>query len=172
MADKGNDPAVVWPMMIAEWKVQFFANQAMLRPVLQGDEPGRRCRGGRSSAGEMMENILSAEPAEPAQHRRTAERLQSIRASSAEIKGDAQPENRDSGAGGMNAGTPRRRAPDGLRRRAKMNAPAAPRSGVDSEADSVRGAARDQRSTASNICPPRARRSARRRRTFCMPAAP
>ena len=62
MADKGNDPAVVWQTMIAEMEKGFnsFANQAMASPEFSKvmNQAGGASVGAQKQLGEMMEKYL------------------------------------------------------------------------------------------------------------------
>jgi hypothetical protein len=49
MADKSNDPAVIWQTTIGEWGVHLLRQSGHgLAEIPQGDEPGRRRNGGRA----------------------------------------------------------------------------------------------------------------------------
>jgi SMC interacting uncharacterized protein involved in chromosome segregation len=113
MADKGNDPAVVWQTMIAEMEKGFnsFANQAMASPEFSKvmNQAGGAAAGAQKQLGEMMEKYLvGMNLPSRAQLVGMAERLQSIEGQLNEIKAMLNQMNRDAGAGqdGL-AGTPR-----------------------------------------------------------------
>ena len=113
MADKGNDPAVVWQTMIAEMEKGFnsFANQAMASPEFSKvmNQAGGASVGAQKQLGEMMEKYLvGMNLPSRAQFVGMAERLQSIEGQLNGIKAMLNQMNRDSGAdqGGL-AGTPR-----------------------------------------------------------------
>ena len=113
MADKGNDPAVVWQTMIAEMEKGFnsFANQAMASPEFSKvmNQTGGASVGAQKQLGEMMEKyLLTMNLPSRAQLVGLAERLQSIEGQLNEIKATLNQMNRDSVAGqGDLAGTPR-----------------------------------------------------------------
>ena len=70
MADKGNDPAVIWQTMIGEMEKGFnsFANQAMTSPEFSKvmNQVGGVAAGAQKQLGELMEKyLLGDEPAEP-----------------------------------------------------------------------------------------------------------
>ena len=111
MADKGNDPAVVWQTMIAEMEKGFnsFANQAMASPEFSKvmNQAGGASVGAQKQLGEMMEKYLvGMNLPTRAQFVGMAERLQSIEGQLNGIKAMLNQMNRDSGAdqGGL-AGT-------------------------------------------------------------------
>ena len=113
MADKGNDPAVVWQTMIAEMEKGFnsFANQAMASPEFSKvmNQAGGAAAGAQKQLGEMLEKYLvSMNLPSRAQLVGMAERLQSIEGQLNEIKAMLNQMNRDSGAGeGSYAAPPR-----------------------------------------------------------------
>jgi SMC interacting uncharacterized protein involved in chromosome segregation len=113
MADKGNDPAVVWQTMIAEMEKGFnsFANQAMASPEFSKvmNQAGGAAAGAQKQLGEMLEKYLvSMNLPSRAQLVGMAERLQSIEGQLNEIKAMLNQMNRDSSAGeGSYAGTSR-----------------------------------------------------------------
>jgi hypothetical protein len=91
MADKGNDPAVIWQAMIAEMEKGFnsFANQAMASPEFSRmiNQAGGAAAGAQKQLGELMEKYLLAMglPSR-AQLVGMAERLQAIEGQLNEIK--------------------------------------------------------------------------------------
>jgi hypothetical protein len=113
MADKGNDPAVVWQTMIAEMEKGFnaFANRAMESPEFSKvmNQAGGVAAGAQKQLGELMEKYLvSMNLPSRAQLVGMAERLQSIEGQLNEIKVMLNQMNRDAGAGeGGYAATPR-----------------------------------------------------------------
>jgi SMC interacting uncharacterized protein involved in chromosome segregation len=113
MAEKGNDPAVVWQTMIAEMEKGFnsFANQAMASPEFSKvmNQAGGAAAGAQKQLGEMMEKyLLTMNLPSRAQFVGLAERLQSIEGHLSEIKAMLNQMNRDSGADESGfAGTPR-----------------------------------------------------------------
>ena len=103
MADKGNDPAVVWQTMIAEMEKGFnsFANQAMASPEFSKvmNQAGGAAAGVQKQLGEMMEKyLLTMNLPSRAQMAGMAERLQSIEGQLNEIKALLQQAHQDSGA--------------------------------------------------------------------------
>jgi polyhydroxyalkanoate synthase len=137
MADKSNDPAAIWQNMIGEMEKGFnsFANQAMASPEFSKvmNQVGGVTAGAQKQLGELMEKYLvSMNLPSRAQMVSMAERLQSIEGQLNEIKALLHQVHHNSGApeGGYPARRGRR-APSvrRRRRRAKMNAPAGPRSG-------------------------------------------
>ena len=62
MADKGNDPAVIWQTMIGEMEKGFnsFANQAMASPEFSKvmNQVGGVAAGAQKQLGELMEKYL------------------------------------------------------------------------------------------------------------------
>jgi hypothetical protein len=113
MADKGNDPAVVWQTMIGELEKGFnaFANQAMTSPEFSKlmNQTGGVAAGAQKQLAELMEKYLvSMNLPSRAQLVGMAERLQSIEGQLNEIKALLNQMNRD--AGGTDSGiaaTPR-----------------------------------------------------------------
>ena len=63
MADKGNDPAVIWQTMIGEMEKEFnsFANQAMASPEFSKvmNQVGGVSAGAQKQLGELMEKYLA-----------------------------------------------------------------------------------------------------------------
>ena len=113
MADKGNDPAMIWQTMIGEMEKGFnaFANKAMASPEFSKvmNQAGGVATGAQKQLGELMEKYLVATnlPSR-AQMVGMAERLQSIEGQLSEIKAMLNQMNRDSGADESGfAGTPR-----------------------------------------------------------------
>ena len=97
MADKGNDPAVVWQTMIAEMEKGFnsFANQAMASPEFSKvmNQAGGAAVGAQKQLGEMMEKYLVRhEPAEPGAIRRPGRAAAINRGPAQRDQGDAQPD--------------------------------------------------------------------------------
>src|SRR5437868_7346573 len=91
MADKGNDPAVIWQTMIGEMEKGFnsFANQAMSSPEFSRmmNQVGGVTAGAQKQLGELMEKYLvSMNLPSRAQMVGMAERLQSIEAQLNELK--------------------------------------------------------------------------------------
>ena len=91
MADKDNDPAVVWQTMIAEMEKGFnsFANQAMASPEFSKvmNQAGGAAAGAQKQLGEMMEKYLvSMNLPSRAQMVGMAERIQAIEGQLNEIK--------------------------------------------------------------------------------------
>ena len=91
MADKGNDPAVIWQTMIGEMEKGFnsFANQAMASPEFSKvmNQVGGATAGAQKQLGEWMEKYLvSMNLPSRAQMVGMAERLQSIEGQLNEIK--------------------------------------------------------------------------------------
>jgi hypothetical protein len=83
MADKGNDPAVIWQTMIGEMEKGFnsFANQAMASPEFSKvmNQVGGVSAGAQKQLGEMMEKyLLAMNLPSRAQMVGMAERIQSI----------------------------------------------------------------------------------------------
>ena len=113
MADKGNDPAVVWQTMIAEMEKGFnaFAHQAMASPEFSRamNQAGGAAAGAQKQLGAMMEKYLvSMNLPSRAQLVGLAERLQSIEGQLNEIKAMLNQMDRDFGAGESGlAGAPR-----------------------------------------------------------------
>ena len=91
MADKGNDPAVIWQTMIGEMEKGFnsFASRAMESPEFSKvmNQVGGVTAGAQKQLGEMMEKYLvSMNLPSRAQMVSMAERLQSIEGQLNEIK--------------------------------------------------------------------------------------
>jgi len=91
MADKGNDPAVIWQTMIGEMEKGFnsFANQAMASPEFSKvmNQVGGATAGAQKQLGELMEKYLvSMNLPSRAQMVSMGERLQSIEGQLNEIK--------------------------------------------------------------------------------------
>src|ERR1700682_4832340 len=92
MADKGNDPAVIWQTMIGEMEKGFnsFANQAMASPEFSKvmNQVGGATAGAQKQLGELMEKYLvSMNLPSRAQLVGMAERIQAIEGQLNEIKG-------------------------------------------------------------------------------------
>jgi hypothetical protein len=91
MADKSNDPVVLWQKMIGEMEKGFnaFANQAMASPQFSKmvNQAGGVSAGAQKQLGELMEKYLvTMNMPSRAQMVGMAERLQSIEAQLFEIK--------------------------------------------------------------------------------------
>src|SRR5215210_8253227 len=91
MADKSNDPVVMWQNMLGEMEKGFnsFANQAMASPEFSKvvNQVGGVTAGAQKQLGEMMEKYLvSMNLPSRAQMVGMAERLQSIEGQLNEIK--------------------------------------------------------------------------------------
>jgi len=91
MADKSNDPVVLWQNMIGELEKGFnaFANQAMASPQFSKmiNQVGGTAAGAQKQLGELMEKYLvSMNLPSRAQMVSLAERLQSIEGQLNEIK--------------------------------------------------------------------------------------
>ena len=91
MADKSNDPAVLWQTMIGELEKGFnsFANQAMASPEFSKamNQAGGVAAGAQKQLGELMEKyLLAMNLPSRAQLVGMAERLQSIEGQLNEIK--------------------------------------------------------------------------------------
>ncbi len=91
MADKGNDPAVIWQTMIGEMEKGFnsFANQAMASPEFSKvmNQAGGLAAGAQKQMSELMEKyLLAMNLPSRAQFVGMAERLQSIEGQLNEIK--------------------------------------------------------------------------------------
>src|SRR5216683_5126289 len=91
MADKGNDPAVIWQNMIGEMEKGFnsLANQAMVSPEFSKvmNQVGGVTAGAQKQLGELMEKYLvSMNLPSRAQMVSMAERLQTIEGQLNEIK--------------------------------------------------------------------------------------
>ena len=91
MADKGNDPAVIWQTMIGEMEKGFnsFANQAMTSPEFSKvmNQVGGVSAGAQKQLGELMEKyLLAMNLPSRAQMVGMAERIQAIEGQLNEIK--------------------------------------------------------------------------------------
>ncbi|NOJ38657.1 hypothetical protein [Bradyrhizobium australiense] len=91
MADKGNDPAVIWQTMLGELEKGFnsFANEAMASPEFSKmmNQVGGVTAGAQKQLGELMEKyLLAMNLPSRAQLVGMAERLQSIEGQLNEIK--------------------------------------------------------------------------------------
>src|SRR5882724_9522417 len=91
MADKGNDPAVIWQTMIGEMEKGFnsFANKAMESPEFSKvmNQVGGVTAGAQKQLGEMMEKYLvSMNLPSRTQLVGMAERMQAIEGQLNEIK--------------------------------------------------------------------------------------
>jgi hypothetical protein len=91
MADKGNDPAVIWQTMLGEMEKGFnsFANQAMASPEFSTvmNQVGGVSAGAQKQLGELMEKyLLAMNLPSRALMVGMAERLQSIEGQLNEIK--------------------------------------------------------------------------------------
>jgi SMC interacting uncharacterized protein involved in chromosome segregation len=91
MADKSNDPVVLWQTMIGEMEKGFnaFANQAMASPEFSKvmNQASGAAAGAQKQLGELMEKyLLSMNLPSRAQMVSMAERLQSIEGQLSEIK--------------------------------------------------------------------------------------
>ena len=91
MADKGNDPAVIWQTMIGEMEKGFnsFANQAMTSPEFSKamNQVGGATAGAQKQLGELMEKyLLAMNLPSRAQMVGMAERIQAIEGQLNEIK--------------------------------------------------------------------------------------
>ena len=112
MADKSNDPVVMWQNMIGEMEKGFnsFANQAMSSPEFSKvmNQVGGATAGAQKQLGEWMEKYLvSMNLPSRAQMVGMAERLQSIEAQLSEIKAMLNQMGKASGVpGGGAMGTP------------------------------------------------------------------
>src|SRR6266403_3082848 len=103
MADKGNDPAVIWQTMLGEMEKGFnsFANQAMASPQFSKamNQAGGVAAGAQKQLGELMEKyLLSMNLPSRAQLVGMAERLQSMEGQLNEIKAMLVQMNRNNGA--------------------------------------------------------------------------
>src|SRR5260370_20777801 len=92
MADKGNDPAVIWQTMIGEMEKGFnsFANQAMASPEFSKvvNQVGGATAGAQKQLGDLMEKYLvSMNLPSRAQMVSMAQRLASIQGQLKQIKG-------------------------------------------------------------------------------------
>jgi hypothetical protein len=112
MADKGNDPAVIWQTMIGEMEKGFnsFANQAMASPEFSKamNQVGGVTAGAQKQLGELMEKYLvSMNLPSRAQLVGMAERIQSIEGQLNEIKALLHQVHNNSSAPEGGYGTPR-----------------------------------------------------------------
>jgi hypothetical protein len=112
MADKGNDPAVIWQTMIGEMEKGFnsFANQAMASPEFSKvmNQVGGVSAGAQKQLGELMEKyLLAMNLPSRAQMVGMAERIQSIEGQLNEIKALLQQVHHNSLAPEGGYGTPR-----------------------------------------------------------------
>ena len=103
MADKGNDPAVIWQTMLGEMEKGFnsFANQAMTSPEFSKvmNQVGGVSAGAQKQLGELMEKyLLAMNLPSRAQMVGMAERLQSIEGQLNEIKAVLHQIHNNSGA--------------------------------------------------------------------------
>ena len=167
MADKSNDPLVMWQTMIGEMEKGFnsFANQAMASPEFSKvvNQVGGVAAGAQKQLGDVMEKYLvGMNLPSRAQMVGLAERLQSIEGQLNEIKALLHQVHNNSSApdAARDAASAAHQASAGSGRRAEMNARGRPRSGVDpGAASSPRCSARSSAaSRAWNISPRRARR--------------
>jgi hypothetical protein len=113
VADKNNDPVVLWQTMLGEMEKGFnaFANQAMATPEFSKvvNQVGGVTAGAQKQLGDLMEKYLAGmNLPSRAQMVSMAERLQSIEGQLNEIKALLHQVHNNSGApeGGY-AGTPR-----------------------------------------------------------------
>src|SRR4051794_41926690 len=105
MADKGNDPAVIWQTMLGEMEKGFnsFANQAMTSPEFSKvmNQVGGVTAGAQKQLGELMEKYLSSmNLPSRALMVSMGERLQSIEGQLNEIKALLHQVHNNSGAAG------------------------------------------------------------------------
>ena len=112
MADKSNDPVVLWQTMIGELEKGFnsFANQAMASPEFSKvvNQVGGASAGAQKQLGELMEKYLvSMNLPSRAQLVGMAERLQSIEGQLNEIKALLQQVHQDSAAPAGGHGAPK-----------------------------------------------------------------
>ena len=126
MADKGNDPAVIWQTMIGEMEKGFnsFANQAMASPEFSKvmNQVGGVTAGAQKQLGEMMEKYLvSMNLPSRAQMVGMAERIQSIEGQLNEIKAMLHQIHHNSAAPKAATARRGRRAPSVRRRRESRN---------------------------------------------------
>jgi hypothetical protein len=103
VADKSNDPVVLWQTMIGEMEKRFnsFANQAMTTPEFSKamNQAGGLAAGAQKQLGDMMEKYLvGMNLPSRAQLVGMAERLQSIEGQLNEVKALLHEMNRNSGA--------------------------------------------------------------------------
>jgi hypothetical protein len=112
MANKSNDPVVLWQTMIGEMEKGFnaFANQAMSSPEFSKvmNQAGGASAGAQKHFAEFMEKyLLSMNLPSRAQMIGMAERLQSIEGQLNEIKAMLSQMNAASGSSSGYAGVPR-----------------------------------------------------------------
>ena len=112
MADKGNDPAVIWQTMIGEMEKGFnsFAGKAMESPEFSKmmNQVGGVTAGAQKQLGELMEKYLvSMNLPSRAQMVSMAERLQSIEGQLNEIKALLHQVHNNSSAPEGGYGTPK-----------------------------------------------------------------
>ena len=112
MADKGNDPAVIWQTMIGEMEKGFnsFAGKAMESPEFSKimNQVGGVTAGAQKQLGEMMEKYLvSMNLPSRAQMVGMAERIQGIEGQLNEIKAMLQQVHHNSLSPESGIGTPR-----------------------------------------------------------------
>jgi SMC interacting uncharacterized protein involved in chromosome segregation len=112
MADKNNDPVVLWQTMIGEMEKGFnsLANQAMASPEFSKvmNQAGGVAAGTQKQLGELMEKyLLAMNLPSRAQLVGMAERLQSIEGQLNEIKALLQQVHHNSAAPAEGYGTPR-----------------------------------------------------------------
>ena len=112
MADKSNDPAVIWQTMIGEMEKGFnsFANQAMASPEFSKamNQVGGATAGAQKQLGELMEKyLLAMNLPSRAQMVGMAERIQAIEGQLHEIKALLHQVHRNSLAQDSGYGTPR-----------------------------------------------------------------
>jgi SMC interacting uncharacterized protein involved in chromosome segregation len=112
MADKNNDPVVLWQTVIGEMEKGFnsLANQAMASPEFSKvmNQAGGVAAGTQKQLGELMEKyLLAMNLPSRAQLVGMAERLQSIEGQLNEIKALLQQVHHNSAAPADGYGTPR-----------------------------------------------------------------
>jgi hypothetical protein len=112
MADKGNDPAVIWQTMMGEMEKGFnsFANQAMASPEFSKvmNQVGGVTAGAQKQLGELMEKYLvSMNLPSRSQLVGMAERIQAIEGQLNEIKALLHQVHNNSGATDGGFGTPK-----------------------------------------------------------------
>ncbi len=112
MADKGNDPAVIWQTVIGEMEKGFnsFANQAMTSPEFSKviNQVGGATAGAQRQLGELMEKyLLAMNLPSRAQMVGMAERIQAIEGQLNEIKALLQQVHHNSLAPESGYGAPR-----------------------------------------------------------------
>jgi SMC interacting uncharacterized protein involved in chromosome segregation len=112
MADKSNDPVVLWQTMIGEMEKGFnsFANQAMASPEFSKvmNQAGGAAAGAQRQLGELMEKyLLAMNLPSRAQLVGMAERLQSIEGQLNEIKALLHQVHHNSAAPADGYGTPK-----------------------------------------------------------------